>query len=88
MEENLKLFKSRFPRDLLNEIKWKSYDLSKVQIYYKNRGSPNDVNIINGKSILKIDKAFLIINGIPFEVSIPYHRFIKITYDGEEIFNR
>lgn len=81
-------FKSRFPRDLLNEIKWKGYNITKVQIYYINRGSPNDTNIIDGSSIKNIGKAFLIIESIPHEIYIPYHRIAMMTYEEDVIFRR
>lgn len=87
-KEEIVLFKSRFPYELLNEIKWKGYDLSKVQIYYINRGSPDDTNIIDGSSIMNIGKAFLTINGIPQESYIPYHRIFMMTYDNNVIFQR
>jgi len=80
-------FKSKFPRELLNEIKWKGYDISKCKIYYINRGSPDDTAVVEGSQIIKIDKGFLILEGIPYERYIPYHRIIKIEYDDEIIFD-
>ena len=84
-------FKSKFPRDVLNEIKWKGgYDLSKCTIYYINRGSPNDIGIIGGKEIIEIGKGFLflILEGDPYERYIPYHRIIKIEYEDSVIFDK
>lgn len=81
-------FKSKFPRELLNEIKWTKRDMSKVEIYYINRGSPNDTNIINGSSIVNIDRVFLILEGIPYETYIPYHRITMIKYGDDVIFSR
>lgn len=80
-------FRSKFPRELLNEIKWTGYDLSKCKIYYINRGSPDDMAAIDGSQIIKIDKGFLILEGIPYERYIPYHRIIKIEYEDQTIFD-
>lgn len=79
-------FKGKFPRSVLNEIKWKGLDLSKCTIYYDNRGSPNDTAIIMGSKIKKIDSMFLILEGIPHEKYIPYHRITRIEYEDETIF--
>jgi uncharacterized protein (UPF0248 family) len=81
-----KKFKSKFPRTVLNEVKWKGYDLSKCTIYYDNRGSPNDIAIIKGDQIKKIDSMFLILEGVPLEKYIPYHRISLIELENETIF--
>ncbi len=82
-------FKSKFPQELLNEIKWKGgYDLSKCTIYYINRGSPNDIGIVGGGQIIDIDKGFLILEGDPYEKYIPYHRIVKIEYEDVVIFEK
>lgn len=81
-------FKSKFPRDILNEVKWKEgCDLSKCTIYYINRGSPNDIGIVSGSQIIEIG-GFLILEGDPYESYIPYHRILKIEYDDMVIFDR
>lgn len=81
-------FKSRFPRELLNEIKYTGHDLSKCRIYYINRGSPDNIAVVGGGQIIKIDKGFLILEGMPYEKYIPYHRIIKIEYEDDVIFDR
>lgn len=82
-------FKSRFPRELLNEIKWKQgCDLSKCTIYYINRGSPEDTAVVYGSQIREIGKGFLILEGDPFEKYIPYHRIIRIEYEDKVIFEK
>ena len=80
--------KSRYPRDVLNEIKWRGYDLSKVKIYYINRGSPNDIAMVGGSKILAIERGFIKLHSLPYETMIPFHRIKLITYDGEKIFER
>ena len=80
-------FKSKFPRDLFNELKWTKKDLSLVKIYYTNRGSPNDTATTTGDRILRIE-GFLILNTLPYETHLPYHRIRKIEYDSQIIFER
>lgn len=81
-------FKSKFPRELLNEVKYTGYDLSKCTIYYINRGSPNDIGIVEGGQIIEIGKGFLILEGIPYERYIPYHRIVRIEYEDVVIFDK
>jgi len=75
--------KNRNVRDILNEIKW-TKEINKVKIWYINRGSPNDTNVILGIEIKNIGKSFLDINS----ASIPFHRIFRIKYDHEIIFER
>ncbi|HUV82472.1 MAG TPA: RNA repair domain-containing protein [archaeon] len=79
------LFKSDHPRDMLNEIKWKGFDLGRCEIYYIHRGAPNNTKIISGSSIKTIGRSF-------FETSegtsIPYHRIFRIDFDGKCIYKR
>lgn len=80
--------RSKFPRDLLNEIKWKGYNIDKCKIYHINRGSPGDVTIVEGDSIIEIGQGFLTLKSIPYEKYIPYHRIIKIEYENRTVFIR
>lgn len=81
-------FKSRFPRELLNEIKWTA-DLSRCVICYISRGSPGDVELVNGGRILKIDRGFMTLTGSGAEDAyIPYHRIVRIKYDNDVVFER
>jgi uncharacterized protein len=70
-------------RHLLNKIKW-TQNLENVTIWYRNRGSPNNMKSISGNQIIKIDISFL---ETP-SASIPYHRILKIIYDEHIIFDR
>ncbi|SNQ60224.1 DUF504 domain-containing protein [Candidatus Methanoperedens nitratireducens] len=81
------MFKSRYPRLLLNEIKWKS-DLHRCRVYYIHRGAPGNIKAVEGSAIRTIDRAFLILEGEPHEVYIPYHRIVRIDYDDKIIFER
>lgn len=81
-------FKSKFPRHLLNEIKWKGYDILKCTIYYTSRGSPGNTAITEGSQIKEIGKGFLILYGVPYEKYIPYHRITRIDYENKVVFDR
>ena len=70
-------------RILLNEIKW-TKDFSRVEIWYRHRGAPNDTMVITGSEIISIDRSFLETTS----ASIPFHRILKIRYDGEVLFDR
>ena len=80
--------KSKFPRDIFNEIKWKGYDLCKCKVYYINRGSPRDIATFEGDGIMEIGTVFVILMGIPYEKYIPYHRMTRIEYGGKAVFVR
>lgn len=82
------IIKSKFPRDIINEIKWKDYDINKCKIYYINRGSPGDIDSFGGDRIIEIGSGFLTLKGIPYEKYIPYHRIIRIEYEDHTVFSR
>lgn len=81
-------FKSKFPKDVFNEIKWKNCDLDKCKAYYISRGSPGDIATFEGGSIIEIGQGFLTLKGVPYEKYIPYHRIIKVEYENQTIFIR
>ena len=73
------------PRIILNELKWKKeYNLDNAEIWYLHRGALNDTKKISGKEILEIGRSFMQTNS----GSIPYHRILKIIYEGKNLFNR
>ncbi len=81
------MFKSRHPRLLLNEIKWR-FDLARCRVYYIHRGAPGNIKAVEGSAIRTVDRAFLIFEGEPHEVYIPYHRIVRIEFDGRVVFER
>jgi len=81
------MFRSKHPRLLLNEIKWR-FDLKRCRVYYIHRGAPGDVKMVEGRAIRAVDRAFLILEGQPHEVYIPYHRIVRIEFDDHTIFDR
>ena len=70
-------------RDLLNEIKWNK-DLQKIEIWYKHHGAPHDTKVITGAEIVSLGRSFLETTS----ATIPYHRIIKILYEGQTLFDR
>lgn len=81
------MFKSKHPRLLLNEIKWR-FDLARCRVYYIHRGAPGDVKIVEGSAIKSIERGFLVLEGHPHEVYIPYHRIFRIEFNNHVIFER
>ncbi|MCZ7355531.1 MAG: RNA repair domain-containing protein [Candidatus Methanoperedens sp.] len=79
------MFKSKHPRPILNEIKWR-FDLNKCKVYYIHRGAPEDTKIVDGGTIKKIDRAFLILEGKEQDVYIPYHRIFRIDFEGRPVY--
>ena len=84
----LLIIKSRSPRLVLNEIKWKGYNLAKCRIYYIHRGAPDDTKIIGGDAIKDIDRGFMILEGVVQDVYIPYHRIFRIEFEDRVVYER
>ena len=73
------------PRMILNELKWRDgFTLNKAEVWYLHRGAPHDTKIITGVDILNIEKSFMKTT----TAMIPYHRILKIIYNGEILFER
>ncbi len=81
------MFRSKRPRDILNEIKWR-FDLRKCRVYYIHRGAPGDMKVVEGSAIKYIDRSFLILEGVVHDVYIPYHRIVGIDYEGMAVYMR
>ena len=73
------------PREALNEIIWKYHgNMKDVEIFYLHRGAPDDTMIVKGDSVKSVRK-----DHIELERSvIPYHRILKITFEGDTIYER
>jgi uncharacterized protein len=70
-------------RTLLNEIKW-TKDLQKTELWYVHRGAPHNTKIVSGAEIISVGRWFLETSS----ATIPYHRIIKILYEGNVVFDR
>lgn len=81
------MFKSRHPRLILNEIKWR-FDLNRCKVYYIHRGAPGNIKMVEGSKVKNIERAFLVLEGVVEDVYIPYHRIVRIEYDTQTVFER
>ena len=61
-------------KEVLNKIKW-----------YLHRGAPNNTIVISGNDIVSLHHSFMELEG---ETMIPYHRLLKIFYDGKLVWER
>jgi uncharacterized protein (UPF0248 family) len=74
-----------FPRDILNELKWREgKDLAGAEVWYLHRGAPDDTMVLPGSDIVNLGRSFIETD----EASIPYHRVLRIVYDGRVLFER
>ncbi|MBU2617788.1 MAG: DUF504 domain-containing protein [Euryarchaeota archaeon] len=64
------MFRSKRPREILNEIKWRGLDLSRCEIYYVHRGAPNDTKIVRGDEI-EIGHSFFTFKGAKAPLDSP-----------------
>jgi len=75
----------RGPRSVLNTLMWDSrYDFSCVEVWYSHRGAPGNMRSVGGGEIPSLGKSFM-------ETSrgmIPYHRILRIVYDGRVVFEK
>jgi uncharacterized protein (UPF0248 family) len=81
------MFRSKHPRDIFNEIKWR-FNLANCKIYYKHRGAPGDVKIVEGSLIKNIERSFLVLEGDFEDSYIPYHRIFRIEFMDQIIFEK
>jgi uncharacterized protein (UPF0248 family) len=71
--------------EILNKIKWdERFDFDQLEVVYLHRGAPDDLKRIYGREIVNIGKSFLSLEG----AEIPYHRIVKILYEGDVLFER
>jgi len=71
--------------EVLNELKWRDdRDLASAEIWYTHRGAPNDTMIIKGSDIIELQHSFMKLA----EAMIPYHRILKIVYEGNVVWEK
>ncbi len=81
------MFRSKHPRLLLNEIKWR-FDLEKCRVHYVHRGAPGDTKVVEGSAIKNIERGFLVLEGDMEDVYIPYHRILRIEFSDRNIYEK
>ena len=71
--------------EVLNELKWREdHDVDIAEIWYTHRGAPGDTMIIKGSEIIELQHSFMELA----EAMIPYHRILKIVYEGQVIWQK
>ncbi|ADD08998.1 DUF504 domain-containing protein [Candidatus Aciduliprofundum boonei] len=72
-------------RKILNEYKWRQdRDFNLIEVHYIDRLSPRGYAILKGEDIEDMGDRFIFTkNGM-----IPYHRVIRILYDGKIIYEK
>ncbi|MBC7110367.1 MAG: DUF504 domain-containing protein [Archaeoglobi archaeon] len=78
------MIKSKNPRDIINEIKWRGLSLEDCEIVYLHRGAPGDRKVVRATEVEKIEGGFMLIGG----TMIPFHRILEIRFKGETVFER
>ncbi len=58
------------------------YDTGKVQVWYIDRGAPNDRSSVRGPDI-SLDPYYMEIRTADGKKPVPYHRILLITYEGK-----
>lgn len=61
------------------------YDREKVQVWYIDRGAPDDRSAASGPKI-SLEPYYMAIQTGDGEKPVPYHRILLITYDGVVVF--
>lgn len=74
-----------YPKEVLNRLKWTEGEcIDEAVIFYRHRGTPDDVASVRGREIVELGKGFFHTT----EASIPYHRILRIEYRGETVFEK
>ncbi|MDD1706297.1 MAG: RNA repair domain-containing protein [Methanoregulaceae archaeon] len=64
------------------------YRFADVEICYVNRGAPGDRSCIGGDRIIRLDPTYIEIESGTGTTPIPYHRLIRILYQGNTAWER
>lgn len=83
-------------RSVLNGLRWRAdRDFSLVEVEYVHRGVPGDTRSVWGPEILELEPWMMIIrredlrgSPAPGRAAIPYHRILRVRYDGKAVFDR
>ncbi len=71
-----------FPREVLNELKWRGGRLDDAVITYLHRGAPGDRMSVRGADIVELERSFF----VTADSKIPYHRIRRIELDDELLY--
>jgi hypothetical protein len=64
------------------------YRFTEVEVCYVNRGAPGDMSCIGGDRIVRLDTYYIEIQSERGTTAIPYHRIIRIRYQGKNSWER
>jgi len=73
-------------RHIINMILWHpEMEINEIRITYIHRGAPGDLKKINGNSLKRVERGFLILSD---ETQIPYHRIVKIEINNKILWKK
>ena len=74
-----------YPREVLNRLRWtEGESLREAVVWYVHRGAPGNARKIAGASIISLGRGFFDTD----EATIPYHRILRIDYNGRILFEK
>lgn len=65
-----------------------AYDFAAVSVVFIDRGAPGDRSEVSGREITAIEGAHMIVETDRGEKYIPFHRVLRILYQGEVVWER
>jgi len=73
-------------KNIINMILWHpEMKVNETKITYIHRGVPRNLKKINGDSIERLERGFLILNE---GTQIPYHRIVRIENKGKILWKK
>jgi uncharacterized protein (UPF0248 family) len=75
-------------RLLLRFLHDPAYDFAAVEVVYIDRGAPGDRSRIGGREIAAIEGAHMVVETDRGPKYIPFHRVLRILYQGEVAWER
>ena len=83
-------------RSVLNGLRWRDdRDFALVEVEYLHRGVPGNTWSVRGPDIVELEPWMMVIRRedmrggpAPGRAAIPYHRILRVIYDGTVVFDR
>ena len=73
-------------RHIINMILWHpEMEINEIKITYIHRGAPGNLKKINGNSLKRVERGFLILSD---GTQIPYHRIVKIEINNKILWKK
>ena len=73
-------------RHIINMILWHpEMEINEIRITYIHRGAPGNLKKINGNSLKRVERGFLILSD---GTQIPYHRIVKIEINNKILWKK